>query len=63
MHGDLVGFGKIKPKKLGLRIIYRPVHAHLIRMEVIAIGPRDREQVYALAAKRVTEFKLEMAQR
>lgn len=60
LHGELYGFIKIKPKKLGLRIIYRPVQDDVIIMEIIAIGPRDKKQVYNMAAKRITEFKGEM---
>jgi len=64
LHGDLHGFAKIKPKHLGLRIIYRPVDSKEIgRMEIIAIGPRDKDEVYKIAAKRVIDFKSEMKQR
>lgn len=63
LHGPLAGFGKIKSKSLALRVIYRPVQEDKILMDVIAIGPRERERVYELAAKRVIEFKLEMAGR
>ncbi|GBG09742.1 hypothetical protein PAT3040_04403 [Paenibacillus agaridevorans] len=60
LHGELHGFTKIKPKKLGLRIVYRPLQNGMIRVEVIAIGPRDKKKVYALAAGRIMEFKKEM---
>lgn len=63
LHGSLVGFCKIKPKAMSLRIIYRPVKNEVIRMEVIAIGPRDKEEVYELAAERVRSFKEQMAAR
>ncbi len=54
--GKLLGFTKIKPKAMGLRIIYRPVQLKLglVRMEIIAIGPRDKERVYQLAARRIS---------
>ncbi|WP_313997467.1 hypothetical protein [uncultured Paenibacillus sp.] len=61
LHGELHGFAKIKPKKLGLRIIYRPLKNGMIRVEVIAIGPRDKKKVYSMAASRVLEFKKEMS--
>ena len=32
-------------------------------MEIIAIGPRDRDKVYTLAAKRLNNFRLEMSER
>lgn len=60
LHGELVGFAKIKPKHLGLRIVYRPKKNGGILMEVIAIGPRDSNQVYKVAAQRLIEFKMEM---
>jgi mRNA interferase RelE/StbE len=60
LHGELHGFTKIKPKKLELRIVYRPLQNGMIRVEVIAIGPRDKKKVYALAAGRIMEFKKEM---
>lgn len=61
LHGELHGFTKIKPKQLALRIVYRPVQGKAsIIMEVIAIGPRDRENVYRLAAKRLVAFQTEM---
>jgi mRNA interferase RelE/StbE len=60
LHGELHGFTKIKPKKFGLRIVYRPLQNGMIRVEVTAIGPRDKKKVYALAAGRIMEFKKEM---
>ncbi|TCS95461.1 type II toxin-antitoxin system RelE family toxin [Hazenella coriacea] len=57
LRDELKGFTKIKPKNMALRIVYRPViHDKIIRMEIIAIGPRDKEKVYRLAAKRLQSF-------
>ncbi len=54
---ELRGFTKIKPKRMALRIVYRPVlKENIIRMEIIAIGPRDKEKVYQLAAARLQSF-------
>ncbi|MFC4779319.1 hypothetical protein ACFO9Q_21200 [Paenibacillus sp. GCM10023252] len=63
--GKLYGFTKIKPKAISLRIVYRPImlSSGKVRMEIIAIGPRDRERVYELAARRVVEFQAQMAKR
>jgi mRNA interferase RelE/StbE len=63
--GPLFGFTKIKPKALSLPIVYRPVKLPdgLVRMEIIAIEPKNREEVYELATRRVAEFKAEMLQR
>lgn len=64
LHGDLHGFSKIKPKHLGLRIVYRPVQKdRQTGMEIVAIGLRDREKVYRQAALRVAKFTEEMFHR
>lgn len=60
LHGDLRGFAKIKSKSLNIRIIYRPVEGQPIRMEIIAIGPRDKEKAYRMAAERLQKFFMEM---
>lgn len=63
--GKLFGFAKIKPRAMSLRIVYRPVQlpSDVIRMEIIAIGPKDKEKVYELATRRVAEFQKEMEMR
>ena len=63
LHGELHGFTKIKPKHLGLRVIYRPLQETKIIMEIIAIGPRDHDKVSAIAAKRLKVFRREMSER
>lgn len=64
LHGNLHGFAKIKPKHLNLRIVYRPVEARgIARMEITVIGPRDKDKVYKIAAKRLILFNSEMKQR
>ncbi|MCQ5363626.1 hypothetical protein NOW01_01255 [Anoxybacillus salavatliensis] len=60
LHGDLHGFAKIKSKSLNIRIIYRSVEGQPIRMEIIAIGPRDKEKAYRMAAERLQKFFMEM---
>lgn len=60
LHGSLHGFAKIKPKSLSIRIVYRPVDGKIIRMEVIAIGPRDKEKSYRMAAQRLQKFFQQM---
>lgn len=58
---ELKGFAKIKPRSLALGIVYRPVKSgNKVRMEIIAIGPRNRDRVYKLAAKRLATFLDEM---
>ncbi|MED4487296.1 hypothetical protein P9246_11170 [Aeribacillus pallidus] len=60
LHGDLHGFARIKSKLLNIRVIYRQVEGRPIRMEVIAIGPRDRKKAYRMAAERLQKFFMEM---
>lgn len=60
LHGSLNGFAKIKSKSLNIRIVYRPVDDVPIRMEVIAIGPRDKMIAYKLAMERLDRFYAEM---
>lgn len=62
LHDNLAGFAKIKPKALSMRIVYRPrqLENGVIRMEIIAIGPKDKEKVYQLAARRLSVFIEEM---
>jgi mRNA interferase RelE/StbE len=61
LRDELKGYTKIKPKNMALRIVYRPVvNDEMIRMEIIAIGPRDKEKVYRLAARRLQSFDQQM---
>ena len=58
---ELNGFTRIKPKSLNFRIIYKPVELdNMVQMQVIAIGPRDKNTVYRKAATRIIEFDQEM---
>ncbi|RYG72947.1 hypothetical protein EU245_08370 [Lentibacillus lipolyticus] len=56
LHGNLKGCAKIKSKSLNIRIVYRPVNDVPIRMEIIAIGPRDKKKAYKLAMERLDSF-------
>ncbi|KPC72461.1 hypothetical protein ADL26_13930 [Thermoactinomyces vulgaris] len=61
LRDELKGYTKIKPKNMVLRIVYRPVvNDEMIRMEIIAIGPRDKEKVYRLAARLLQSFEQQM---
>ncbi len=55
-EGALHEYAKIKSKSLNLRVIYKPVKLDtgIVRMDIIAIGPRDDLQVYKMAIKRIT---------
>jgi mRNA interferase RelE/StbE len=63
LGGELHGFTKIKPKAMGLRINYHPMKNGWVRMDIIAIGPRDKKKVYRMAAERIVEFREEMEKR
>ncbi len=56
-EGALHEYAKIKSKSLNLRVIYKPVKldTDIVRMNIIAIGPRDDLQVYKKAIQRLTE--------
>lgn len=56
LHGNLHGFAKIKSNSLKISIIYRPIKNEIVRMEIIAIGPKDKEKAYELAANRLKKF-------
>lgn len=57
-------FAKIKSKSISLRIVYRPVlESEMVEMQVIAIGPRDRNKVYEMATERLVTFFEEMDKR
>ncbi|MED4935447.1 hypothetical protein [Heyndrickxia coagulans] len=61
LKGKLKNFGKIKNKAMNIRIIYRPVELDdMVEMQIIAIGPRDREEVYEKAKDRLTDFFAEV---
>lgn len=57
LSGELQYFCKIKNKSRNFRIIYLPKKGNiLIFMGVIAIGPRDKKEVYRMATSRVNTF-------
>lgn len=54
LRGDLVGYRKLKHKKLGLRVIFHEIGKGKIEIvEVIAIGKRSDEEIYKIASNRV----------
>lgn len=54
LHGQLSGYAKIKQTSLNLRVIYKPIkQSGYVEMYVLAIGPRDREMAYQIAAGRL----------
>jgi mRNA interferase RelE/StbE len=64
LHPPLHQFSKIKPKSMSLRVIYRLVEKdEIVEMQIIAIGPRDRNEVYEMAKSRIHLFFEEIQQR
>lgn len=61
LHGELAGFAKLRMKREGIRIVYRPVqNEDHIRVEICTIGPRENEKVYNLAMARLPRFLKEI---
>ncbi|MDK2930693.1 MAG: mRNA interferase RelE/StbE [Bacillota bacterium] len=53
---------KIKLKRHGMRIVYRPVErGDAIVMEILAVGPRDAGEVYREVARRLNEIDKDAA--
>ncbi|MFC5775513.1 hypothetical protein [Ectobacillus antri] len=68
LNPPLHQFAKIKPRAMSMRIVYRPVEKvingqKIVEMQLIAIGPKDREEVYNLALKRLDKFFEEIRKR
>ncbi len=60
LGGKLTGYGKIRLKREGIRIVYRPKQHHgNILVEIIAIGPREDLVVHELAKKRIRDVERE----
>ncbi len=58
LRAPLHTFGRIKRTSVNLRIIYRPTELEdgRLQMVIIAIGPRERDEVYKAAEKRLASF-------
>ncbi|MEW5867294.1 MAG: hypothetical protein AB1774_10620 [Bacillota bacterium] len=55
---NLAGIAKIKLRRHGMRIIYRPLEREdTVVMEVIAVGPRAGGEVYRIAGQRLLRHK------
>jgi mRNA interferase RelE/StbE len=51
--GDLVGFRRLKNKRMGLRIIFGQGQQSIQIIDIVAIGKRSRNYVYELAGERI----------
>lgn len=64
LNPPLHQFAKIKSNSVSLRVIYRPVLKEgFVEMQLIAIGPSDKDKVYNLAKRRIVSFLEEMNER
>lgn len=64
LYPPLHKFVKIKSKAITLRIIYRPVQREeMLELQIIAIGPRDKNKVYKKAQERLDTFFEEVKDR
>lgn len=52
---NLIGCKKIKFKKIGIRIVFRIIGSKAEIAEIIAIGRRDKNEVYKKASKRLID--------
>lgn len=53
LHGALSGYRKLKWRNLGVRMVYRIVNGEVEIVEIVAIGPRDKEGVCKTAEHRL----------
>ena len=53
MHGSLSGCRKLKNKKMGLRIVFREANGKIEVIQIVAIGKRDKKEVYTTAENRM----------
>lgn len=53
LKGRLSDCNKLKYKSLGLRIIFRQVENKIEIIEIVAIGKRDKLEVYIEATRRI----------
>ena len=53
LHGKLSDCRKLKHKKLGLRVVFRQSEQGIEIVEIVVVGKRDDEEVYAIAEERL----------
>ena len=55
LHGELKGCYKFKNRKAGLRIVFRQLEERIEVIQIVAIGKRDKSEVYKNAIKRLNK--------
>ena len=53
LHGSLSECRKLKNKKMGLRIVFREANGKIEVIQIVAIGKRDKKEVYTIAENRI----------
>jgi mRNA interferase RelE/StbE len=53
--GSLIGWRKLKFKRLGLRIVFGQVDGQIQVVDIAAVGYRNREEVYNNAVQRIRQ--------
>ena len=53
LHGSLSECRKLKNKKMGLRIVFRESNGKIEVIQIVAIGKRDKKEVYKTAENRI----------
>ena len=57
LHGELAGCRELKYREAGIRVVYRIVGEEVEIVEVVAIGARDKDKVFATAEKRLDSLE------
>lgn len=59
LHGKLEGYRKLKNRKMGLRIVFGqdPETSQIRIIDVIAVGKRERLEIYNTAIERIKRHK------
>ncbi len=53
LNGSLSHCNKLKNRKMGLRVVFREVEGKLQIIQIVAIGKRDKDEIYKIAEKRL----------
>lgn len=53
LSGNLSHCNKLKNRKMGLRVVFREVDGKLQSIQIVAIGKRDKDEIYKTAEKRL----------
>ena len=56
LSGTLADCRELKFRADGIRPIYRIVNGHVELVQVVAIGPRDKDGVFEIAAERIAKI-------